>query len=247
MSVKARRRRRSFVARIRPFWMLIALAAGVVLVVLAQAATWPGFQPRQITVTGNNRVTRGEILTAAAIAPHVSIWLQNTGAMANRIEAIPYIATVGVHRALPASIRIAVEERVPFAVLRSGAVAGIVDRSLRVLELATAADRLPILDVEPGLAFSPGDYVRTRRAIELRDSYVAIAARRIVPRELQIDRFGGLVVTMRGGVRLLLGAENDLGAKLTLADAILSQVVGHQRRVAAIDLRAPAAPVVVYR
>ena len=89
--------------------------------------------------------------------------------------------------------------------------------------------------------------MRTRHAIELSDCYTAIAGRRIDPRELGFDRFGGLVVTLRGGLRLLLGADNDLGPKLTLADAILSQVVGRQRRVAAIDLRAPAAPVVVYR
>ncbi len=227
--------------------MLITLAAVVAIVVLFQAATWPGFHPREISVTGNHRVTRGEILAAAAIAPHVSIWLQNTGAIANRIEAIPYIETVGVHRTLPASIRIVVVERTPFVVLRSGAVAGIVDRSLRVLEPATAAGGLPVLNVEPGVDLSPGAYVQTRAAIELRDAYLAIGARQIAARQLEFDRFGGLVVTMRGGVRLLLGAQNDLGPKLTLADAILAQVVGRQRRVAAIDLRAPAAPVVVYR
>jgi len=48
-------------------------------------------------------------------------------------------------------------------------------------------------------------------------------------------------------LRLLFGSETDLSRKLTLADAILSQLVSRQRRVAAIDLRAPSAPVLVYR
>ena len=52
---------------------------------------------------------------------------------------------------------------------------------------------------------------------------------------------------MRNGLRLLLGSEKDLAQKLALVDPILSQVVGKQRRVAAIDLRAPATPVIVYR
>lgn len=245
--MKARRRRRSPVARIRPFWMPIVLVSGVGLVLLAVVATWPGFYPKEIVVNGDQRVTRGEILAAAQIAPQVSIWLQNTSAIANRIEAIPYIGIVRVHRAPPGTIRIAVTERVPFAVLRSAVAAAVVDRSLRVLEPVVSADPLPIFDVEPNLDFAPGGYVRTRDAIELRDCYLAIAARQIVPRELRFDRFGGLVVTLRGGVRLLLGAQNDLGPKLTLADAILSQVGDRQRRVAAIDLRAPAAPVVEYR
>ena len=151
--MKARRRRRSRVARIRRFWMPIALGTAVVLILLAVAATWPGFYPDQVAVSGNQRVTRSEILAAAAVAPNISIWFQNAGAMARRIEAIPYIETTHVHRALPASIRIVVVERVPFAVLRSGPSAAVVDRSLRVLEPATGADPLPILDLEPGLKF----------------------------------------------------------------------------------------------
>jgi cell division septal protein FtsQ len=235
------------VARARPFWMPIALGAALVFVGLAFAATWPGFDPRQIAVTGNRRVTRGEILARAAVAPHVSIWLQNTGAIAVRIEAIPFIATAAVHRIPPAAIKIVVAERVPFALLRSGANAVVIDRALRVLTLATGDERLPVFLVEPDLDLWPGEFVRTHTAIDLRNTYEAMTARRIVPVELGFDRFGGLVVTMPGGLRLLLGGQNDLGRKLTLADAILAQVVGGQQRVAAIDLRAPAAPVLVYR
>ena len=245
--MKATRRRRSPVARLRPFWMPIALGAGLVLIAACIAATWPGFYPRRVGVTGNHRVARAEILARAEIAPRVSIWFQNTGAIARRIEEIPYIATAGVHRIPPASILIAVSERVPFAVLRSGPDEVVVDRNLRVLEPATGGQRLPLLLVEPGLDFTPGAYVLTRGAIELRDSYRAIAAAQIVPLELSFDRFGGLIVTMGDGLQVLLGTPNDLAQKLTLTDAILKQVVGRQRRVAAIDVRAPAAPVLVYR
>ncbi len=81
--------------------------------------------------------------------------------------------------------------------------------------------------------------------IELRDACEAMSARRITPRALAFDRYGGLVVTLRDGLRVLFGQESDLGEKVTLVDAILAQVVHGQRRVAAIDVRAPAAPVVV--
>ncbi len=85
-----------------------------------------------------------------------------------------------------------------------------------------------------------------RRAI-LRSAYDAMSAHAIVPAELAFDRFGGIVATLPDGPRLLLGSGSDLDKKLTLARAILSQVVTHQRPVAAIDLRAPATPVLVYR
>ena len=225
--------------------MPIAICALFLLVALGVAATWPGFDPKRITVSGNRRVRSDEILSRAAIPPHVTIWLQNTGAIARRIEAIPYIGSAAVARRLPASMRIAVVERAPFAILRSGYEAAVVDHSLRVLEPADD-QHLAELVIAPGANLVPGAYVKTREAFELRSAYDTVASTRIVPVELTFDRFGGLVVTTRGGLKLLLGTESDLEHKLTLADAILAQVVTRQRRVAAIDLRAPAAPVLVY-
>jgi cell division protein FtsQ len=227
--------------------MPIALAGLIAVAAGAFASSWPGFDPKNVEVVGNRRVSTEQILRAAGVAPHISIWLQNTGAIARRIESIPYIGAAWIHRIPPASLRIAVKEREPFAILSSAPGAAIVDRGLRVLEPAVGDESLPELVVRPGLALEPGNFVATREGAELRDAYDAIAARRIEPRELAFDRYGGLVVTMHDGMRLLFGQDNDLGQKLTLVDAILAQVVRGQRRVAAIDVRAPAAPVVVYR
>jgi cell division protein FtsQ len=227
--------------------MPIVFCVGLLAAGAAFGIGWPGFFPRQIAVSGNHRVPRGEILMRAAIAPHISIWVQNTGAMAKRIESIPYIATARVHRIPPASIRIVVAERIPFALLRSGDDGALVDRELRVLEPAGLSAGLPTLLVGPGVDLIPGTYVRTAATLELRQAYEAVTAARIDPAVLGLDRFDGLVVTTRDGLRLLLGSPDDLEQKLALANAIRSQVLGRQRRVAAIDLRAPGAPVLVYR
>lgn len=242
----ARRRKRSATARLRPFWMPIGLAGVAAVVAGAFAATWSGFDPKKVEVAGNHRVSTAQILQAAAIAPRVSIWLQNTKAIARRIEAIPYVETAWIHRVPPAALRITITERRPFAILQSEWQTALVDRSLRVLD-APVDDTLPELILLQQRALRPGEFVATRDAIELRDACEAMSARRIVPRSLTFDRYGGLVVTLRDGLRLLIGQESDLAQKLTLVDAILAQVVRGQRRVAAIDVRAPAAPVVVYR
>jgi cell division septal protein FtsQ len=227
--------------------MPIALCSVLLLAGLAFVAAWPGFDPRRIDVRGNRRVASSEILARAAIAPHVSIWLQNTRAMRRRIEAIPDVATASVRRIPPATIAIAVSERAPYVLLNSGANAALVDRELRVLSPeATDAD-WPVFVVRAGSDLSPGSYVLTAQTRELRASYDALIARALVPTELSFDKFGGLIVTLRGGVKLLLGGQNDFDEKITLAKAILGQIVGAQRRVSAIDLRAPGAPVLVYR
>jgi len=171
-------------ARLRPFWLPIVFCAAVVAGALAAAATWPGFQPQRIAVTGNHRVPRDEILAEAAIAPHVSIWLQNTRAMAARIERIPYVATAAVQRFPPASLRIVVAERVPYAVVRSGGGEAVVDRGLRALSPADSSAELPVFVLEPGVQLSPGTFVRGNSARELRDAYETTRARGFAPVEM---------------------------------------------------------------
>lgn len=245
--MRRKRRKPSAAARVRPFWVPIAFLLAVAVGALAFAATYPGFDPKRVSVSGNGRVSRQEILARAQVAPHTTIWLQNTGAIAQRVSAIPYIDRARVSRIPPATIRIVVTERVPFAVLRSGYDAALVDRSLRVLEPATAASVLPVFDIEPTIALTPGTFVRSAQAVALRAAYETMASRQMAPAQLGLDRYGGLVVTLRGGLRLILGGQSDLPRKLTLADAILAQIVTRRRPVAAIDLRAPSAPVLVYR
>ena len=72
-------------------------------------------------------------------------------------------------------------------------------------------------------------------------------AAHVVPLELTLDRFGGLVATMRGGVKILFGSEEDFDKKLALVNPVLSQLVRDRRRVEAVDLRAPSTPVLVFR
>jgi cell division protein FtsQ len=242
-----RRRKRSPIARLRPFWILIVLVVAVVAGALGFAFTDPAFDATQVSVSGTRRVSRDEILARARVWSHASIWLQNTAAIARRVEAIPYVAVARVSRIPPSTIDIVVAERSPFAVLSSGTETALVDRTLRVLELGSGDGTLPVLVVEPGLSLNPGDFVHAPSATELVGYYQVMEAHHLTPTQLGFDPFGGLVVTLPSGLRLLIGQQSDLAMKLTLADAILAQVAVNRRHVAAIDLRAPSAPVLVYR
>jgi cell division septal protein FtsQ len=243
---RPKRRRRSPAARIRPFRIAIGFGALLIAVGVGFAVTWPGFDPKSIGVRGNHRVKASEILSAASIAPRTSIWFQNTGAMAKRIAAIPYVESVKVRRIPPAAIRITITERVPYAELRSGGNAVVADDALRVLSYEEEST-LPVFVLPPGVDLTPGRFVTSPDALSLRDTYAALRRRGFSPVQLSLDRFGGLEVELHAGPRLLLGNRSDLAKKLALANAILAQVVRGERRVAAIDLRAPGTPVLVYR
>jgi hypothetical protein len=220
---------------------ILSVAAG------AFFTMWSGFDPSHVAVTGNRRVSSSEILRVADIPANRSIWLDNTKAIAARIRTIPYVGKASIHRLPPASLTIAVSERVPFAILTSEGRSVVVDRELRVLSPAAGDELLPAFVLTLHGSLAPGTFVTARDASVLRDVYTTMASYGLTPAMLAFDRYGDVIAEVSGTPRLLLGQPDDIGRKVRLITAILAQVVHRQESVSAIDVRAPATPVVVYR
>jgi cell division septal protein FtsQ len=247
MSPRPRRKKRSPAARLRPFWfllVLIALAAGFGAY---YAATWPGFDPKSVTVSGNRVVPAQEIASRAHISRTQNVWLQSMGAAADRVAAIPYIRTVSIHRGLPASVRVAVTERTPYAKLRYGTQTALVDRDLRVLQMQPGPAALPVFAGTSRAMPAAGTFVKDPDIARLREDYEALSEAHVVVAWLEYDKFGDLVATMRSGVQLLLGDDKMLEQTAPLVGPILSQVAASGRKIAQVDLRAPKTPVVVFK
>jgi cell division protein FtsQ len=226
--------------------MLFVVAAIAVGSALYYAATWPGFFPKHVSVSGNRVVPTAEILARAEIEPRTNLWLQNMGAAAQRIGAIPYVRQVRIHRRLPADVRITITERTPFAVLRNASQAVLIDHDLRVLREDDGGSGLPLIVMKDRIP-PAGAYVTAAPAQRLRNDADALAKAHVAIRSLHYDRFSDLVATTRSGISLLLGDDSDLEKKTRLIDPIISQMSAGGRKLAAVDLRAPATPVVVYK
>ena len=223
--------------------LVVAILAGA-----AVAAMLPVMEPRTITVSGNRQVSRDEILARAQIDQQRNMWLQDTAAMAKRIEAIPFISTAYVHRRPPSAIVIDVTERQTFAIVASsGAPALQVDRDLRVLKSVAATGKFPVFVTKAPLRASPGDYLADSEAIALRDDSVALADAGVVGERFWHDKYGDLDVALPDGVQLLLGDESDLAKRIPLVNPVLQQVGRTGKKISAIDLRSPNTPIVVYK
>ncbi|MGR4065159.1 MAG: cell division protein FtsQ/DivIB [Vulcanimicrobiaceae bacterium] len=241
-----RRRGPSRAARLRPYWVILVLLLIVGAVAAISGASWQGFEPRRVDVVGNSVVSRDDILLAAGVRSDRSMWLQDTGAMAGRIQALPYIESAAVHRVPPSEVVIVVTERVPLAVAGNRLQNVIVDRKLRVLAPAGATDTLPrfVLPSDTSL-----DLGRTlgEPAPQLAADLDVLAAAHADVGTLELDKYGELIATMRDGMRVLFGDDADLQAKVRLLPAIEAKLARSPQPVAAIDLRAIATPVVVYK
>lgn len=237
------RRRNSPAARLRAFWIVFVVALIGVGIGLYYAAGWSGFRPKHVRVVGNSVVSTNEILERAAIDRKRNIWLQNTGAMAQRVDAIPYVLRTQIHRGVPATVTIVVTERRPFAIVRSGEDEVLVDRLLRVLQPADGAPTLPVFVLDPGADLTPGRTIASSSAVVLRDAEFGLVGDGAAPAQLR-DSDGEVIATMPNGVRVLLGDESNVAAAMHLVAPILSKLAKMGRQVETLDLRAPGTPVI---
>jgi cell division protein FtsQ len=243
---RVRRRGPSRAARLRPYWVVLALLLIAGVAVALGGASWQGFAPKRVDVIGNSVVPRQDVLLAAGVRTDRSMWLQDTHAMAARIEALPYVADAAVHRVPPSEIVIVVTERVPLAVADNGFTSAIVDRNLRVLAPAPPHEKMAHFLLPAG---TPLDLGRTLGdpAPQMAADLDVLTAARVDVASLDVDKYGQLSATLGDGTRVLFGDDADLAAKARLLPAIRAKLAQSVQPVAAIDLRAIATPVVVYK
>jgi cell division protein FtsQ len=208
---------------------LIFGAGGLILSPLldVDGVTITGAGPRVQQVRAVAEVTRGE-----------AILLVDTDDVAERIEALPWVARAEVARELPGTVSIRVTSRAPVAVVpRTDGTFGVVDPTGTVVSVeATAPEGLTALvsdtpDAEPGARIEP--LASARVASELGP----LAGR--VARVMVED--GQAALLMTGGPEIRLGRLDRLHEKVRAADALLTSLAGAP--VTYVDVSVPSAPV----
>jgi len=135
-------------ARYLPFFAKMALAIALGVLIFAgyrAAASASFFQVRRIEVKGTARASAEQVqqLIRRELAPR-GVWRADLPAMSAQLEHLPWVRTAVVTRLLPDGIRVRITERVPRAVVRTGAGRLVwVDEDAVVLSETSAADQLP--------------------------------------------------------------------------------------------------------
>ncbi len=102
---------------------------------LAAASVEIGLSVAEVTITGRRAVAREDILSILAVHQGDPILLFDVEAARARLESLGWIESASVSRRLPATIRVFLVERRPFALWQNGGVMALIDR-----EGATIAD-----------------------------------------------------------------------------------------------------------
>lgn len=229
-ALRRRRRRRS-----------IPLLVLVVLTILAILALLIALSPRaavhQVTITGADQTGPDIVAAVAGIengTPSVAV---DGGAIAARIEQLPWVANARVDRTLSGEVSIRVIERVPVATVGYGAQRMAVDRDGRIL--ARADDQLAVPSIG-GLrpADTVGETVRDRQRTVA--ALVATLPTEVTGQLLSIRDDGeGLRAIRADGITIELGDDTEIRAKF---DAVAAALTAYDpSQVAAIDVRVPNA------
>jgi cell division protein FtsQ len=231
----------------------VAGAAGAVAVVVLAIALLhtPWMSAQVVTVDGRHPHTPTTAIEAAArLGGRPPLIDLDPGAVAARVERLPYISAAEVHRQWPDGVRITVTERVP-AVQMAGPGAGwsVLDAAGRTLGLVPGrAPELPQLVVY-GPSGAAAAAPPVGRAVSGRGALAALAVCRTLP-----PAFAGQVLAVAGnadatvtlhlnsGLTVLLGTTNDLAAKYEDVAAIIAHAPLGGAKI--IDVTVPQSPTV---
>jgi cell division protein FtsQ len=219
--------------------VIAVIATAVVVFGLAYlTVTSPLLDVDNVQIAGINGAAATQVRTAARVPKHAAMMFLDTGAIARRVEEIPWVAHASVKRHYPGTVRIVVTEFNPTAFIR---VAGhgvlLVASTGRVY--ATAA-RAPLHAREiRGVQLAPpiGTMLAPSGVANITTRLPSALASRVHA----IDISDGLALVLTNGGSIRLGSTDDLDAKAAAALAVLTRI--GTVPFAYLDVTTPQTPV----
>ncbi len=202
------------------------------------------FSIKQIEVSGNNLLSRKEILELGGLSAKVSIWQVNLKKVTKKITSNPFIEELHIERSFPNVLRVVLKEKHPIALLNFEGKFFCIDQEGLVFPSPYGKlYDLPVLSGNFRGGVVVGKKVGGKLVREGLDFLGSILEKR--PElysqisEVAVGRSKGLVVyTNKGGIPVLVG-KGEYERKICYLEAILKKLIqnGDFQQVQYIDLR----------
>jgi cell division protein FtsQ len=226
----------------RTLLVLIGLLV-VVALVLVERSALVGLE--EVQVDGTRRLDPDLVLEAADLELGTSTLRLQLGRVEDRVEALALVRDATARRLDPLTVLIEVEEREPALQVVGEGEAVLVDRDGVVLDDAEL-DGLPEIHLT-GPPPEPGETVAADPAL----ANAHLAWRTLSgPIRAEVERYDAtgadeLTLWLRSGIEVRFGRAERVDEKVRALGTVLDDIA--EAEVAAIDVRAPRAPVVVGR
>ena len=239
-------RRRKAVARTKRRRIAGAFLALAILAGAIWAAFWsPLLAVSKVQVAGARHTSTADIRAAADLGADDNLLLVSTGTVANAVERLPWVAEAEVHRKLPGTVRIRIEERTAALAVTIASGTWTIDATGRVLEEGAVEENMPTLTGAVLGALEPGtqiraDEVRAGLAVwrSLKKKVRAHVASVVAPARERI------ALALRDGTIVRYGGADHLKSKNEVLGALLARLAAEGRSATYIDISVPSTPAV---
>jgi cell division protein FtsQ len=229
-------------------FVLLLVVAGVAVVLRSSL-----FQITAVEIRGVGGQRAAAVRRAAAVQPHEHLLTAPLKQAETRVERLAWVADAKVHRVPPSTVAIDVTERSPVLTLRVGGSSWQVDGEV-VLVDGGRVDDAPVIragDLELPVPGRPIDDRAVREAVEVHQGLPTWLRRQVMAYE--IGRSRDLVLELAvpsdaeasdetATVHVRFGGPSDLALKVEVIRVLLPEAL---ERGGALDVRAPANPVIV--
>jgi cell division protein FtsQ len=194
-----------------------------------------------VRVSGGEHTDAAVVAVASRVARGAPMVGLDTGAVARRVEALPWVRTARVEQRWPGTVRIAISERAPAATLPvDDTHTALVDATGRVLSIVDPGTPTP-----PGLPTLAGVRARPEAGDTLSPrAREALAVVRAIGEALPgtvTEVSADLDALLISGGRVRFGSAEDLDDKVVAVEAVLARV--DVACLDVLDVRVPGNPV----
>lgn len=198
----------------------ILVLVGVVVLVLGAVAVvffTPVLSVRNIDVVGEGSVPRQQIVAELGVPLGIRLVDVDAGAAAQRVAAIPALASVRVQRVYPSTVKVTVTERVPAVFIDTPDGTHLLDSEGVDFAASAPAPGLPRLVTEdPGF-----DDPATESALAVLTSMSPALKTQVT--EVRADSVSDVSLLLADGRTLIWGDSGNAERKSAVALALLSQ------------------------
>ena len=223
--------------------LAIGLAATALLIGVWFLLHTPLFGARSVTVTGNVHESAAQVIDAAGLANQPPLLDVDTGAVAARLERLPWVRTASVSVSWPDGVRIRVTEETPrFVVSEAGGHWATLSADGRVLAVSVAREDGLLLLTVPQPPGAPGTVLpgRDQAGLDVASTLPVSFAAQVTG--VTVEPAGWVQLSMTTPIAVDIGTATQLTAKYEDVSSILAGATLHNGDV--IDVSVPDAPTV---
>ena len=219
----------------RPLIAAAAAALFLLIIALLTATLSPLFRVRRVEVTGNDRLSRREVIRLTGLGDGSNALFLNEGAIERRLLEQPWVASATVSTSLPSTVDIRIQERTPVGVVARGAGLALVAGDGTILGQAASGRGYPtIVPATGGAGLAGPASVLAPMSARLRAMIAEVA----------LDRDGTVLLRLASGIAVEYGPLSERAAKAAALEAILGWAEREGTALDYVDVRFPSAPTV---